>query len=161
MSCHNCYGSQAGPGSINTNQLPSNTGNAPQINTFGQRSEQRPNEYWTGSLLHARIPEVARRPSGIWPKPDRNCPCDIAVRTYQNVFQKDHVEVLALLATSSIAEFVKCVVSTLITHGVRFRLQIYQKSTHATRHCWPVRRLLHSDARYKEIFFILMGAHGA
>lgn len=85
MSCHNCYGSQTGIGSINTGQYPSNTGNAPRIDTFGQRSEQRPNEYWNGKLMRERIPPIAGRPSGIWPKPDRNCLCNIAERTYQRV----------------------------------------------------------------------------
>ncbi len=85
MTCRDCYGSQTGVGSINTGQYPCNTGNAPDINTFSQRSEVRPNEYWNGKLMHERIPDVARRPSGFWPKPDRNCLCNIACRTFQQV----------------------------------------------------------------------------
>lgn len=104
MSCHNCYGSQTGIGSINTGQYPSNTGNAPTINTFGQKSDLRPADYWNGKLMREQIPAAARRPSGIWPKPDTNCLCNIAVRS----FQRADTPTLASQARSIVLPEVPC-----------------------------------------------------
>lgn len=84
MPCRTC-GTTTGIGNTNITQTPSNTGNAPTINTFGQRSELRPAEYWNGKLMHERYSSVQRKPSGYWPKPDRSCNCDLAIRSFQQV----------------------------------------------------------------------------